>query len=100
MEGNKLTAEAKGNGRDELSLTLRNASTRAVAITIPAGLIAEGREKPDRMVVLRKAETSIPAQSAVDVILPVAALSSKSSGTTQAFTLTAATEPRLAPLLN
>jgi hypothetical protein len=100
LESKKLTAEAKGNGRDQLSLTLRNASPTAVAVSIPVGLIAEGREKPDRVIVLRKAEASIPPQSAVDIALPVAALSSKTSGSAQAFLLTAATEPRLNPLLD
>jgi hypothetical protein len=100
LDGKKLTAEAKGNGRDQLSVTLRNASPTAVAVTIPSGLIAEGREKPARVIVLRKAEASVPPQSVVEVSLPVAALSSKSSGTTQAFTLTSANEPRLTPLLD
>ena len=100
LEGKRLTVEAKGNGRDQLSVTLRNASPTAVNVTIPAGLIAEGREKPDRVIVLRKAEASIPPQSAVDIALPVAALSSKTGGTTQAFALTAAPEPRLTPLLD
>lgn len=100
LESKQLTVETKGNGRDQLSLTLRNISPAAVNVTIPAGLIAEGREKPDRVVVLRKAEASVPAKGVVDVSLPVAALSSKSSGTTQPFTLTSATEPRLKPLLD
>ena len=100
LEGKKLSVDAKGNGRDQLSLTLRNASPTAVAVTIPAGLIAEGRAQPDRVIALRKAEATVPPQSAVDVALPVAALSSKSSGATQAFALTAATEPRLTPLLD
>jgi len=100
LEGKRLTVEANGNGRDQLSLTLRNSSPAAVTVAIPAGLIAEGREKPDRVIVLRKAEASIPSQGAVDVALPVAALSSKSTGTPQPFVVTAASEPRLAPLLD
>lgn len=100
LDGKQLTVEAKGNGRDQLSLTLRNPSPAPVNVTIPAGLIAEGRDRPDRVVVLRKAEASVPAKGAVDVSLPVAALSSKSSGATQAFALTAAIEPRLKPLLD
>lgn len=100
LEGKQLAVEARGNGREELSLTLRNLSSVAVNVIIPSGLIAEGRDKPDRVVVLRKAEASVPAKGAVDVSLPVAALSSKSSGATQAFAPTAATEPRLQPLLD
>lgn len=99
LDTKKLSVEANGNGGDRLSLTLRNASPTAVAVTIPAGLIAEGRQKADRVIVLRKAEASVPPRSAVDVALPVAALSSQSSGTAQSYTLTSATEPRLAPLL-
>lgn len=100
LEGKRLTAEANGNGRDQLSLTLRNPSPTPLSVAIPAGLIAEGREKPDRVIVLRKAEATIPPQGAVDVALPVAALSSKCTGTTQAFVVTTASEPRLAPLLD
>ncbi|MEP6670508.1 MAG: hypothetical protein ABJF10_15215 [Chthoniobacter sp.] len=100
LAGKQLTVEANGNGRDQLSLTLRNTSPSAVTVTIPAGLIAEGREKPDCVIVLRKAEASIPAQGAVDVALPVAALSSKSSDAKQPFGVTTASEPRLAPLLD
>jgi hypothetical protein len=100
LKARQLTVEAKGNGRDQLSLTLRNSSAATVTVAIPAGLIAQGREKADRVIVLRKAEASVPAQGAMDVSLPVAALSSTSSGTMQAFTLTEATEPRLTPLLD
>jgi hypothetical protein len=100
LESKQLLAEVSGNGRDQLSLTLRNASSRGVAVTIPAGLIAEGRTTPDRVVVLRKADANVPPQSAVEVALPVAALSSKSNATTQPFALTPAGEPRLTPLLN
>lgn len=100
VDGKRLTVEARGNGRDQLDLTLRNPSPAAVTVTIPAGLVAEGGDKPDRVIVLRKAEASVPPQGAVDVALPVAALSSRSSGTAQPFHLTTATEPRLTPLLD
>lgn len=99
VDGKRLTVEARGNGRDQLELTLRNTSTAAVTVAIPAGLVAEGRDKPDRVIVLRKAEASVPPQGVVDVALPVAALSSKSTGATQIFNLTNASEPRLTPLL-
>ena len=100
VDGKRLAVEVRGNGRDQLELTLRNTSPTAVTVAIPAGLIAEGHDKPDRVVVLRKAEASVPAQGAVDIALPVAALSSKPSGATQSFNLTTATEPRLTPLLD
>jgi hypothetical protein len=100
LESKRITVESTGNGRDQLSLTLRNASSTPVTVAIPAGLIAEGREKPDRVIVLRKAEATVAAQSAMDVALPVAALSSKSSAALQAFNLTTATEARLRPLLD
>jgi len=100
LEGKQLVAEASGNGRDQLSLTLRNPSSAGVAVTIPAGLIAEARDKTGRVVVLRKAETSVPPKGAVEVALPVAALSSKNATSTQPFTLTAASEPKLGPLLD
>ena len=100
LDGKQLVAEATGNGHDQLFLTLRNPSAKGVAVTIPAGLIAEGRNTPDRVVVLRKADATVPPQGVVDVSLPIVALSSKSSGTTQPFVLTAASEPKLTPLLD
>lgn len=100
MEGKRLTAETRGNGRDQLDLTLRNTSPAAVTVAIPAGLIAEGSDKPDRVVVLRKAEVSVPPRGVVDVSLPVAALSSKAAAARQVFRLTTASEPRLTGLLD
>jgi hypothetical protein len=100
LDGKQLVAEATGNGRDQLSLTLRNPSAKSMTVTIPAGLIAEGRNTTDRVVLLRKADATVPAQGVVDVSLPVVALSSKSGGATQPFILTAATEPKLTPLLD
>ena len=95
LESKQLVAEATGNGRDQLSLVLRNSSPSSVAVTIPAGLIAEGHGKPDRVIVLRKAEASVGPQSAVEVALPVAALSSKNAAATRPFVLTTASEPHL-----
>jgi hypothetical protein len=100
LESKQLFAEARGNGHDQLSLTLRNPSASAVSVTVPAGLIAENQDKADRVIVLRKADASVPAGSAVDVSLPVAALSSKNSVTTQPYALTTASEPKLGPLLD
>ena len=95
----QLAAEASGNSRDQLTVTLHNLSAAGVNVAIPAGLIAEGCDKPDRVIVLRKAEMSIPAKGSVDVALPVAALSSKSAVATQPFKLTTASEPQLDGLL-
>jgi hypothetical protein len=100
LNAKRLTVEAKGNGRDQLELTVRNVSPATMTVTIPAGLIAEGRDRPDRVVVLRKAEASVPPQGVVDITLPIAALSSKNAGGSQPFRLTAASEPRLTPLLD
>ncbi|HEY3899340.1 MAG TPA: hypothetical protein VGM54_12035 [Chthoniobacter sp.] len=100
LQGKQVVAEARGNGHDQLSLTLRNSSANPVAVTIPAGLIAESHDKADRVIVLRKADASIPAGSAVEVSLPVAALSSKNTTSTQPYALTDASEPKLGPLLD
>ena len=100
LASKQLVAEVTGNGHDQLSLILRNSSPNIVAVTIPAGLIAEGRQQPDRVITLRKAEASVGPKSAVEVALPVAALSSKNGATTQPFVVTTASEPRLTPLLN
>jgi hypothetical protein len=100
MQDKQLAAEASGNGRDQLALTLRNTTAASVNVTVPAGLIAEGREKPERVVVLRKAEATVPPNGAVEIALPVAALSSKNNAAPQGFVLSTATEPRLDSLLN
>ena len=88
-----------GNGRDQLSLTIRNASAAPVAVAIPAGFIAEDPAGGDKMTVLRAASATIPPQGSVEVALPAAALSSKRACTAQPFAPTATAEPRLAGLL-
>jgi len=99
LEGKKLSLEASGNGRDQLTFTLKNASPAPVTVAIPAGLIATGATPECRLAVVRESMATIPAQGAVDVSLPVAALSTKSAVRQQPFTLQTATEPRLEPLL-
>jgi hypothetical protein len=100
LEAKQLAAEVRGNGHDQLSLTLRNPTASAVSVNIPAGLVAESQDKADRVVVLRKADASIPAKGAMEISLPVAALSSKNTAATQSYTLTTASEPKLGPLLD
>jgi hypothetical protein len=99
IAGGSLTLEAAGNGRDELTLTLRNRSATAIGAAIPAGLIAAGAKPETRMIVLRAAVASVPAHGTADVALPVAALSSKNVAAAQPFTVTTASEPRLTALL-
>ena len=99
LEGRKLSFEANGNGRDQLTFTLKNASPTPVTVAIPAGLIATGAAPEDRVVVVREAMATVPAQNALEVSLPVVALSSKSAAKQQPFTLQTASEPRLTPLL-
>jgi hypothetical protein len=98
LAGQRLIVEANGDGREHLALTLRNPSPGVVSVAIPAGLIAASTTG-ERRVVLRGAEAGVPARGAVEVALPAAALSSKSRAASASFTLTDATEPRLAPLL-
>ncbi len=99
LEKRLLALEASGNGRDQLILTLRNSSPSALDITIPAGLIATGQTNTSRVINLRTAAAHVPAASALEVALPVAALTSKNTATPQSFTLTNASEPQLAALL-
>lgn len=99
IQSRQLSLEASGNGRDRLTLHLRNTTLTPLTTTIPAGLIAAGREPDSRVIVLRAATVELAAQAAVEVALPVAALSSKNATKTQTFALTTASEPRLAVLL-
>jgi hypothetical protein len=99
IESRQLTLEAQGNGRDLLALILHNTLPTPMVVTIPAGLIAGGRTTESRVIVLRAATASMPAQGTVEVALPVAALSSKNMLKPQTFELTASSEPRLATLL-
>jgi hypothetical protein len=91
--------DAIGNGRDQLTFILKNPSKTPITVTIPAGLIAAGATPENRVVVVRNATATVPPQGAMDVSLPVAALSSKNPVKQQPFTPLASTEPRLAPLL-
>lgn len=100
VKSRALTMEASGNGRDQLTLTLKNTSPTPITVAIPAGLIAAGGAGDSRVVVVRAATATVAARGAVDVSLPVAALSSKNEARTQPFALQAnASEPRLAGLL-
>jgi hypothetical protein len=99
LENRDLRCEMNGNGRDQLALTIRNTSAAPVAFAVPAGLIAAGPKGENKMAILRGASATIPPQGFVDIALPAAALSSKSTCAAQPFTPTATTEPRLAGLL-
>lgn len=100
MEAKGVSVQASGNGRDQLTLTFHNDSATPLNVSLPAGRIAQGIEKPDRVVLLRKAVASIAPRSVAEVTLPVAALSSTPGGKTQPFLFTAISEPRLQPLLD
>ena len=95
----ELKCEWTGNGCDRLSLAVSNPAATALAITIPAGLIAANPAGGDRLIVLRAAQATIPARATTDVALPAAALSAKNAAATGPYRLTADTEPRLAGLL-
>ena len=99
MASRQLTLEASGNGRDQLTLTLRNPAPTPITVALPAGLIATGRAPDSRVIVLRATTAHLPAQSAVEVALPVVGLSSKNVAAAQVFTVTTASEPKLAALL-
>ncbi len=88
-----------GNGRDELTLTMRNESAAPVAVFIPAGLIATSLAGGDKLAVVRAASATIPSRGSVEMSVPAVSLSSKSAGTAQPFAPTATAEPRLAGLV-
>jgi hypothetical protein len=94
-----IKIEASGNGRELLTLTLRNSAPTPMIVAIPAGLIATGRTTESRVIVLRAATVDVPAQSTVDRALPTAALSLRNRAQVQAFDLTANSEQRLAALI-
>jgi hypothetical protein len=99
VEARTLSVEAKGNGRDQLTVSLKNVTGAPATVAVPAGTIATGAKGVSRVIVLREATATVPAGGAVDVSLPVVALSSKNGAVEQAFTLQAGTEPRLTGLL-
>ncbi len=86
-----------GNGRDQLTLAVRNASAEAVKVAVPAGLIAAAGDQ--KVMVLRAAVLEVPAEGAAEVALPTAALSLKNGNKPQPFKATRDTEPRLFSLL-
>jgi hypothetical protein len=95
----QITLEANGNGRDQLTLSLHNPTAKPLAIALPAGLIAEGAATKSRVISLRAVSTEVPAKGAVDIALPVVALSSTNSARAEAYTITTDAEPRLSGLL-
>jgi hypothetical protein len=98
LASKRLAAEAIGNGRDQLTATLRNAAATPQPVTIPAGLIA-GTAKGNRVIVTRAASVAVPAQGSLEVAVPVAAFSSGNPAASSAFELTTDSEPRLSALL-
>ena len=100
VKSQQLTTTAHGNGRDQLVLTLRNPAQTALEVALPAGAVAHGTATDSRVVSLRAVSTNVPPQGAVDITLPVAALSSQNPLRAGAFILTGETEPRLAGLLS
>jgi len=99
VNNRQLTLEANGNGRDQLTLTLRNPAKAPLTISLPAGAIARGAATKSRVVSLRAVSTEVPAEGATEITLPVVALSSQSPIHPEAFAFTADAEPRLAGLL-
>ncbi len=99
VKSHHLALEARGNGRDQLALTLRNPGATPVAISLPAGLIAEGVGTKSQVISLRAVSTEVPANGAVDIALPVVARSSQNPAQPEAYALTTEAEPRLSGLL-
>jgi hypothetical protein len=99
VKSRQLALEAKGNGRDQLALTLRNPTKAPLAISLPAGVIARGAATKSRAISLRAVSTEVPAGGAMEIMLPVVALSSQNPIRPEAFAFTADAEPRLAGLL-
>jgi hypothetical protein len=95
----QIRVEANGDGRSKLTLILHNSLPNAVAVTIPAGLLATGAKTGIRVIGLRTATATIPSGAALEMTLPVAALSSTTAATPQSFAVTSETEPRLTALL-
>lgn len=99
VEARTLSVEAKGNGRDQLTVSLKNATAAPVTVAIPAGVVATGAKGESRVIVLREATATVPAGGAMEVSLPVVALSSKNEAVEQVFVLQTGTEARLAGLI-
>ena len=86
-----------GNGRDQLTLAVRNAAAEAVKVAVPAGLVAAA--DGEKVIVLRAAVLNVPAGGAAEVALPVAELAAKNAAKPRPFQITRDPEPRLAGLL-
>lgn len=99
LANHQIVAEISHRGHDEIDLKLRNPSAAALAINVPAGLVAADPKGQDRMVVLRAATAALPAQGVADVVLPAASLSSTAPDTSDALTFSPQAEPKLDGLL-
>ncbi len=92
-----LHATLLTNGRDQITLSVRNESAAAAQIVIPTGLICVARDGAD-LVIVRGAELTVAAGEVGEAQLPAAALD-LAPIPPQPCSPREATEPRLAPLL-
>ena len=95
----ELKAMWSGNGRDQLSLAVTNASGAGVTVAVPSGLIAANTTGDNRLIVLRAAQLAVGPGATATVALPVVALAAKNPLVVQPYRTTPDAEPRLAELL-
>ena len=62
-----------GNGRDQLSLAVTNASGAGVTVAVPSGLISANTTGDNRLIVLRAAQLAVGPGATATVALPVVA---------------------------
>jgi hypothetical protein len=94
----KVRADIAGNGRDIATLKLTSTSAEPLAILLAAGSPLDSKTG-ERQVTLRALEIRLEAGVSAEAVLPTAAIATTNTKADRALTLSAGTEPRLAPLV-
>ena len=94
-----LRGVMKCKGRDQITAEISNRSAGPVAVAIPAGLVCELADRSGRILTLSAAVVNVDAGATMEVNIPAAALSVKTSSTPQSCAATRERLPGLDSLL-
>jgi hypothetical protein len=97
IEHDKIAAEFRGNGRENLRAILTNETAAPLTIRVPAGQMFESGSNV--VIVLRSGEVELKPAKPVEVTIQAAATRSANKVAARPYTLSYGALPRLAPLL-
>jgi hypothetical protein len=97
IEHDKIAAEFRGNGRENLRAILTNETAAPLTIRVPAGQMFESGSNV--VIVLRSGEVELKPAKPVEVTIQAAATRSANKVADRPYTLSYGALPRLEPLL-